>query len=75
MKQYIALMMPLHKQGSIIGIADSLDELIWTDDVMVINIVNGDLYRYENEAWQIKGSLNEEEYNIEQLVAATLGYA
>ncbi len=75
MKRYIVLVIPPYDTGSIIGVTDSLDTIIWTDDVIVIDILNGDLYRYEGERWQKSGDLNEDEYDVEKLVAATLGYA
>lgn len=75
MKRYIALVMPSHDQGSIIGVADDLDMIIWTDDVTVVDTVSGDLYTYEGEAWRKTSDLNEDEYDVGKLVAATLGYA
>lgn len=70
--RYIVIVLPSYDTGSIIGVTDDLDLVIWTDDIIVIDTSNGDLYMYEGKGWIKNGNLSEEHYDIEKLVKMTL---
>lgn len=67
MRRYIAISLPSYETGSILAVADNLDDFKSYCDITVIDIQTGDLYVYE-DGWAYDGNLNTEFYELKSKV-------